>query len=255
MRFATVDINTSKKQLDLSISFLKGPSVEDQAKWDAYVVQNVDRWRGQVGLPGSSKKWAGGEPIEVANSQGQAIWVDVTGQAGGSAMGARGGMSPMMSGGMPGGIPTGRAPGSGSTQSTKIEYEGPEGWREQEAAGMREVDFDLGDEDAGAEVTIITAGGDLRGNVARWMRQVAGEAPTDAAVDAMLAGAEKFEVSGKPAQRFIIRGDAEKGQNSIDATIVPLEGGQSKFIKMTGNPETVARHTESMRTFLDSLSF
>lgn len=270
MRHATIDINTSKKQLDLSISFLTGPSVEDQEEWDAYVVQNVDRWRGQVGLEPSTDKWAGGQPIEVPQAQGPSVWVDVIGQAGSGAppmAGMGGGMmgGGMMGGPMSGAAPTGATPpsaaptgppsASAGANATEIEHVGPEGWQKQAARGMRELVYQVGEGETSAEVTLITAGGDLRSNVARWMKQVAGQAPEDAAVDEMLAGAEKFDVSGRPAQRFIIPGDVEKGQDSIDATIVEFEQGRSKFIKMTGHPETVAEQSNSMRTFLDSLSF
>ena len=120
---------------------------------------------------------------------------------------------------------------------------------------MRLVSIDVGPDAAPAEVTLIPAGGDLRSNVARWMGQVAGDPPDETALDAMMQGAEKIEVSGRPANRFIIEGDDSGPGISIDATVVPLDGGQSMFIKMTGPPKVVAQESKSMRTFLQSLSF
>ncbi|QDV87987.1 hypothetical protein [Stieleria magnilauensis] len=258
MRFATIDINTPKKQLDLSISNLSVPGTMDEAAWNDYVQQNVNRWRGQVGLKPSSEKWSGGESIELAAAEGQAVWVDLVGQPGAATaapMGMMPGAGPM---GMP---PAARPPVNASTGSppqgtptqTSLQSETPEGWERLDVrpGGMREAAFKVGE----SEITVITAGGDLRSNVARWMGQVAGGKPEESAVDEMMAGAEKFDVSGRPAQRFIIAGDAEKGQKSIDATIVEMEGGRSKFIKMTGDPETVAEQSDAMRAFLDSLSF
>lgn len=263
MRFATIDINTPKKQLDLSISNLSVPGTMDEAAWNDYVQQNVNRWRGQVGLKPSSEKWSGGESIELAAAEGQAVWVDLVGQPGAATaapMGMMPGAGPM---GMPpatrlpvnassGNASSGNAPQGTSTQ-TSLQSETPEGWERLDVrpGGMREAAFKVGE----SEITVITAGGDLRSNVARWMGQVAGGKPEESAVDEMMAGAEKFDVSGRPAQRFIIAGDAEKGQKSIDATIVEMEGGRSKFIKMTGDPETVAEQSDAMRAFLDSLSF
>lgn len=263
MRFATIDINTPKKQLDLSVSFLTSPGTTEGEKWDAYVVQNVDRWRGQVGLGPSTQKWSGGEPIEIAAAEGMSVLVDIIGDPG-SGGAASMGMPPMMSRGMGGPAPGGPAPGGArapaapavpAPERPEISSDTPEGWQKIQASGMRELAFKVGAEEAAAEVTVITAGGDLRSNVARWMGQVAGEKPEEAAVDAMMDSVQKFEVSSRDAQRFIIAGDADQGQESIDATIVDLGDGRSKFIKMTGNPKTVAEHTESMRTFLDSLSF
>lgn len=258
MRFATIDINTPTKQLDFSISSLPAPDKNDESAWDDYIQQNVNRWRGQVSLKPSTQKWAGGEPIDVAAATGQSIWVDIEGEPSSGGTGSMG----MMSGMMPGTGGFGATPGAasatmpgdaGQASAPSMNYERPAEWQKVDVTpgGMREAAFSIGQ----TEVTVITAGGNLRSNVARWMGQVAGAAPEDAAVDAMLEDAEKFEVSGRPAQRFIIPGDPEKGQSSIDATIVEMDGGRSKFIKMTGDPETVAEQSDSMRTFLDSLSF
>jgi hypothetical protein len=264
MRFATIDINTPKKQLDLSVSELSVPGEMDQEKWDAYVVQNVDRWRGQIGLRPSDEKWSGGEPIRVASAEERAVWIDLVGQPG--AKGSGGPMMPTVGG------PTGRLamrgsgdrdetggadPPIGQASASELKFETPEGWQmvKVRAGGIREAAFTIGSEEAAAEVTVVTAGGDLRSNVARWMGQVSGGSPEDSAVDEMLAGAEEIQVSGRPAQRFVIAGDDQKGQKSIDATIVPMGGGSSKFIKMMGAPQTVARQSDSLRTFLESLSF
>ena len=178
LRFATIDINTPKKQLDLSISSLSAPEKD----WDAYVAENVNRWRGQVGLAPSEDKWSGGQSIEIAAAQGQSIWVDVTGEPG------AGGAAPM--GMMPGGGPfqdgptdatMAADPTASEIETTELQSEVPPGWEKQAVSkgGMREAAFTVGQ----SEVTVITAGGDLRSNVARWMGQVAGTQPDDAAVD------------------------------------------------------------------------
>ncbi|WP_230773050.1 hypothetical protein [Roseiconus lacunae] len=261
MRFATVYINTAKKQLELTVSTL--PINGD---YPEYAAQNVNRWRNQVGLKPSDETWAGAEPLEMEVADKQALLADFVGEptSGGGSM-----MPPMMGGSMMGGgAMTGDALAGGSagkggessgqateTQSPKYDFETPEGWQEQEARGMRELSFVVGPEDATAEVTLITAGGDLRSNVARWMGQVIKGTPEDEAVDQMLTDAERFDVSGFEAQRFIIEGDAGLGQFSIDATIIPTEGNFSKFVKMTGPPKTVSEQRDAMKSFLQSLSF
>jgi hypothetical protein len=249
MRFATIDINTPSKQLDLSVSNLSAPAEMDDARWDAYVVSNVDRWRGQVGLSPSKQKWAGGEPIEIASAKGKAVWVDMVGQPGAAG-------PAMMPSSIPSSVSSNPTTGaSGSGRPSKLDYETPEGWQEGKAGGMREAEFKVGPPDAMAEITVIQAGGDLRSNVARWMGQIAEGTPEESAVDEMMANAEKFEVSGRPAQRFIIAGEVEKDQDSIDATIVKMDNGMSKFIKMKGAAKTVAEQSDSMRSFLNSLTF
>ena len=272
LRFATIDINTPTKQLDLSVSALGGPKPGDPG-WDAYVAQNVNRWRGQIGLDKSDDKWSGGESFEVASADGQAVFVDIVGEPGsggpsGNMMGnmAAGGSTPpfmrQAKSGESGVSPTeesaSNAPESDPSSSGGLKAEAPEdsGWRLGKRSMMRLAAFEAGPEDEVAQVTVISARGDLRDNVSRWMGQVQGGTPDDAAVDKMLANAEKLTVSGRPAQRFIIEGDASQDQQSIDATIVPLsDDGSSMFIKMTGPPETVKAETDSMRTFLETVSF
>jgi hypothetical protein len=269
MRVASIDINTPEKQLDLSVSTLSKPPGTDDTAWDDYVVQNVNRWRGQVGLQPSQEKWSGGEPIEVAAAEGPAVWVDLVGKPSDDASmsmnapfaggGPFSGGGPIAGGGPSGAGPSGAGPmppvSAPPAPAAKIDFDVPEGWRKKPAGGMRLVSVDVGPEDAPAEVTVIPAGGDLRSNVARWMGQVAGNQPDQAELDAMMDSAEKIEVSGRAATRFIIDGDGSEAGISIDATIVPLEGGRSMFIKMTGPPEVVAEQSDSMRTFLRSLSF
>ena len=247
MRFATIYINRPGKQLDLSVSSL--PSF---GEWDDYVKQNVERWRGQLNLDPSDETWSGGEPMKVAAAQGQSVWVDLIGaeeQATAAPMPSFASAAPI-SNDLASNDPT-----TNDQSKSQLDFERPDGWRVGKESSMRLAAFFAGPEDRQAEVTVIPAGGDLRGNVARWMGQVIqGEAKAED-VDQMLANAEKRSVSGREAQRFIILGDAEKGQNSIDATIVPLDGGFSMFIKMTGPAETVQEQSDAMSSFLDSLAF
>jgi hypothetical protein len=159
---------------------------------------------------------------------------------------------------------------SGQTDSSdaesKLKYDRPEGWRDGRMSMMRMAAFNVGPEDAAAEVTVITAGGDLRGNVARWMGQIREGAVPDEEVDSALENAEKLEVGGREAQRFILRpavaSDTESADDAgpakasaIDATIVPLEGGFSVFIKMTGPAAVIDGQSEQMKAFLKSLDF
>ncbi|TWU36525.1 hypothetical protein Q31b_48060 [Novipirellula aureliae] len=273
MRFASVNIDTPEKQLDLSIS-----SLSTQSDWDAEVLANVNRWRRQFGIPPSSKKWAEGEAFEVAAADEQAIWVDLKTEAtdDNPAMAAGPMTAPPMADVMNSRMPnddvhSGLAmPASAAEQpataesqedakedadaNSKIKYERPDGWRTGRMSSMRLAAFNVGPEDAEAEITIIPAGGDLRGNVARWLGQIRPSGVSDETVDKMIEDAEKIVVDGKESQRFILEGEESDGKTtSIDATIVPLEDGFSLFIKMTGPAETVADQYEATTSFIQSL--
>lgn len=121
---------------------------------------------------------------------------------------------------------------------------------------MRMAAFDLGTSEKTAELTIIQAGGDLRGNVDRWLGQVLGQPPAAEVVDAALQAAVPLSVSGREAQRFYLNSSdpaAADGQ-AIDATIVPLDNGMSLFIKATGPAATLLEERERIGKFMESIS-
>ena len=146
--------------------------------------------------------------------------------------------------------------------SSKLKFDRPEGWRDGRMSSMRLAAFSVGPEDAPAEVTIISAGGNLRNNVARWMGQIRQSAVPDEDVDAAFEDAEKMDISGRPAQRFVLlppkeesATDSSEGATAIDGTMVPLSDDFAMFIKMTGPVETVQQQSEQMKSFLESLQF
>jgi hypothetical protein len=252
MRVATLLIDTPEAQLDVSISKL--PTTGD---WDEQVALNVNRWRGQMKLSESSDKWAGATPLAVAiPTDKQAVWVDLTGEmAGGSLADSpapfapRTPLPPMQTASQP-------AAEDSADAESPLKFETPEGWRPGKKSMMRLEAFNIGPEDATAELTIISAGGDLRGNVARWLGQVRGDTPPDEVVDAALAAAESIKVSGRDGQRYYLSGGDTTSDNAaqaIDATIVPMESGMSLFIKATGPTKTLENEKERIGDFIRSL--
>lgn len=265
MREATLMIDTPTRELELAISRLP-----KSGGWDDQVSMNVNRWRGQLDLADSDQPWAGGEPFEVVGIDGDepAIWVDLTGELGAGPGAMSGPMSGMA--GQPSGSsapPIGRpaadvpppspsgSPASPSANSDKLKYDVPEGWRDGKMSMMRLAAFNIGPAERPAELTIIPAGGDVRGNVDRWIGQVRGEQPPADVVDAALAAAVDLQVSGRQGQRFFLEpADGADDAQAIDATIVPLEDGMSLFIKATGPAETLGEERQRIGEFLESIS-
>lgn len=265
MRFATININTEDKQLDFSISTLAAP----EEGWDPYVKLNVDRWRKQVGLGNGEAPWAGAVEMTVAAAAPAAedqksVWADFTGmppEGSGQSM-----MPPFMQGMMGAGgggsvAPPGAGQGSSPPPSSPAEqpnpnlgFDQPESWRPGKMNTMREAAFNLGPSDREAELTVMTLGGGLEANVSRWVRQVMGQAPSDEELKAIMEGKQTLTVSGREAFRFIISGP-DSATQAIDGTIIPLADGQSKFIKVTGPPDTVKEEQENTAAFLKSLKF
>lgn len=244
MRFATVEIPSEPLPLELTIS-----SLTKSAAWDELVAMNVNRWRTQLSLAESDQPFAGAEVFKTEQSvDGEAsVWVDIEGEMSDAPSmsapfaGATAADAPM---------PTPVATEQGSAKPLK--YETPEGWREGRSGGMRMAAFNVGSEQAPAELTVIIAGGDVRSNVERWLGQIRPEGVDAATLDAVMGEAVKMEVAERPAQRFVLTGTGEKPQ-SIDATLVTLEEDVHLFVKMTGDATTVANESGRIEQFLNSI--
>ncbi len=261
MRFRTFLIDTPEAQLDLSIS-----SLPRAGEWDQQVTMNVNRWRGQLQLAPSTEHWAGAGSIEVAALSQPAVWVDLVGEQSGGGMSAPNmgpGMGPMTGPGMSSAIgaanpvqPENSKPSEPAADEAEspLEYKLPEGWVVGEKKMMRLASFQIGTADAPAELTVIPAGGDLRGNVERWLGQIRSTPPSNEDVDKALEAAEKLKVFGRDSTRYQLTSDqAGDTANAIDATIVPLEDGFSLFIKATGPKHVITAQRERIGQFLDSL--
>ncbi|WP_419189655.1 hypothetical protein [Stieleria marina] len=257
-RYASIDVMVPGKQLDISISKLS-----KQDDWDKYVAMNVNRWRGQLGLESSEDKWAGGDSIDVASADGQSVWVDMLGDPSKASNSmappfARGPMSGSMAGGPMSGGPPSTSPAKETAApkaDSRLKFDTPEGWRDGKKSMMRLAAFNVGPEDTEAVITVMQAGGDLRANVARWIGQIRqGQVPDDV-VDQAMADAQEVKVAGRDAKRYVLTGEKADEGDAIDATIVPLEGGFSMFVKMTGPAATVSDQNDAMVEFLESLKF
>lgn len=248
LRYASFNVDTESKQLDVSISAL--PIRED---WSEFVVANVNRWRRQLGLEPSQAEWADGDEIEVASSGQPAVWVDLLEDP--TAKKAPAMSPPFASQAGPLMAPPESPPPSREESESPLKFERPDGWRDGRMSSMRLAAFNVGPEDSPAEVTVIAAGGGLRENVDRWLGQVRGGEVPKEVVDQAMKDAERLKIAGRAAQRFILTGEDPKVGNAIDATIVALDGGASMFIKMTGPAATVTSQTDALTAFLQSLQF
>lgn len=253
MRFASISVETPEKQLDISIS-----SLSLQEDWDQQVIANVNRWRGQLELENSDEPLAGGEPLVVESSDGKGVWVDFVGDPSTSSpsmLPPFANRSKTTKSDIPPVSPTVEKSEEtlAANDDPRIQYSRPDGWRAGRASSMRLASFSVGPEDSAAEMTVIVAGGDLRGNVSRWIGQVMEKEIAESILDETLEAAERIQVDGRDAQRFYLVSELEDSQ-AIDGTIVPLGPDQSVFIKMTGPSRTVESQKNQISDFIKSLS-
>ena len=165
MRYATIEAGAADQVLDLSVTVLP----RNEPNFDVYTLSNVNRWRGQLGLPplAIGRLHDGVEELELDGAA--ATLVDLVGHK------PKDGMSraPFAAGQMPPEVPPIAASGQRADQTPDappLTYDVPSGWTETSAGGLRKAAFAIADGDKQAEVTVIAlpaAGGALLPNVNR----------------------------------------------------------------------------------------
>ncbi len=244
MRFATVKVPTEQGPVDLSVIPLRTPPGD----YDQYVLANVNRWRGQLGLAPISANQLTSETTKVTTAEGEAIVVNLVSPSGG----------PKAPSGGPAGLPAGHPPIGGgaaptpagqTTASTgtkpKISFEAPEHWKPAPAVTFSVLAFQVQDGDKKAQVTVTPAGGDLLSNVNRWRRQVGLSAIS---AEQLRQSSEPIEVSGASGTYVRLVGQSE----SILGVVVTVKG-QTWFVKLKGDKNLAAKEEAAFRKFVQSL--
>lgn len=241
MRFATIIAPAGDTSVEATVTQL--PATDP---WPQLVTANVNRWRGQIGLEPVEDGLAASESLELAQHESPAVLVDVTGTRGpGSSMST---VPPMMAESAAATAPP-PVMNSSPAAASELKYDVPEGWRDGRAGVMRLAAFEAGPVDAIVEITVIRAGGDIEGNIRRWLGQIRADVPDELVAEA-IAEAEPVERPGGTGQLFRLTGDSGR---SIFAVIFPEEDGSSLFVKMTGDSETAVAEEDALVAFASSL--
>ncbi len=227
-----------------------------------YVLLNVNRWRKQLALQPQQWEEMSKEIVELPElSQGEsrAYLVKLSGTGTGS-------MAPFA--GQLGNAP---APPMAEPKATTDEakdsgltYQGPEGWREIEASGMRRAAFEISEAEKSGEVTVIAAGGDIEANIGIWIGQVGVEA-TEELKRSTLDSAQEISVNGVTAKLYTIVGQAggesaNTGSSSTPPSAilvadVPWREQESLFVKFKGDAVLAELQREKFVDFLKSIKW
>jgi hypothetical protein len=269
MRAATIRIPADDEPLELSVIGLPWRGTPDE------VLSNVNRWREQMKLPELSQEQLPEATREIKAEDATITVVDLRGHFdGGGAMmppfagaaGSRAGGSAELPPGHPPIDPAPHSPQPGQSAPAPVaapKLEAPEDWQQQPAAGMRKADYQIGDDEKGARVTVIdfpaSAGpkiADPLENVNRWRSEV-GMPPINK--DQLEQTSENVEVDGHPAVYVkLIPDPAERQQSQPErATLGALvnAGERIWFFKMTGDRDVVDSQVDAFESFLKSARF
>ncbi|RMF44496.1 MAG: hypothetical protein D6753_02385 [Planctomycetota bacterium] len=242
------------------------------AEWERYVLDNINRWRGQLGLPAA--QWGEIQSLlkelpALADGERAAYWIELEGQAGG------GGGPFMGAGRMPGFAP---GPGSGESDARpaesdpaerrsdaasavadagagSLEFDAPAHWQAQDVRGssMRLAAFRVDRQGQSGEVTLVEAGGDIRANLGIWFGQV-GVQPDPGMIDQVVDSATTVNVNGVAAKVYLV-GGSEAGQGEAILVADIPRGAQSLFVKMKGDAGLVQAEREAFERFVASIQW
>lgn len=233
MRLATIVVPTVGTPIELSVIGL--PS---RGEWDAYVRTNVDRWRGQMGLPTGGDD--GVAPLAEVGEQARLVdlagWFDDGGMAASAPFAA----------GAPPKPAAPSAPAPPVAPSGGLSHTPPDGWTDKPGSAMRKASLAT---PGGAEVTAysfpnVAAMSDPLSNVNRWRGEV-GLAPTTA--EDLADSDEEIELLGEPGRYYELVGESE-------TTLVAMTSrGQSVwFFKLRGPGEEATAQRDEFRAWLAS---
>ena len=253
-------LQEQQRGLSATITQLASPSQADGSAWQEWVKVNVNRWRGQLKL--AEQEWdtmkAELEELKPLNQgDARAYYVSLqgkgSGQMGGPFSGGPFSGGPFSGGQRPGPPLAGQTGGARQESAApELKFTVPGGWEQSPASGMRMATFKVAEGDLQAEVTVISAGGDDRSNVARWQRQLTPDASEDV-IDGVMKAADRFEVNGVPAELYSIKGAEGPDQGAFLAAIIPWQPTSKLFVKFIGPAKLAEQQRESFTMFVKTL--
>jgi hypothetical protein len=237
MRFATLRVAGPAPGLELSVIRLpRGDKSEA-----AHVLDNVNRWRGQLSLPPITAEQLPDQTQTIDVSGVKTTLVDLVGTRKADGM-----AQPPFAGGT---FPRAVAPAVAPPEE-ELTYDLPSGWVVGEASGLRKVSLGVEHGDQRAEITVIDLGGvagDKLANVNRWRQQINLEETT---ADKLAAEVKQLPLGKQTADYVELIGD----KKSILAAML-ARGDQVWFFKMMGDTELVRRERERFESFVRSVRF
>jgi hypothetical protein len=238
LRYATLRIGSQEPPLELSVIPLPRSSKET----DKYILDNVNRWRTQVGL----------EPIAASDLPAQTQTLTVDGRqvttvllVGPGAGGGSGGSAAAT-------VPPGAAGGAARRASGEapLSYEAPSHWQPAPPSAFSVLAFRVAEGGQTLEITVSTAGGDLLANVNRWRGQVGLGPWTEAELTGAVQNIRTLGTEGKYVQ---LVGPGTEGRGQTILGVVAQAAGQTWFIKLRGDSALAAREQPHFEAFVASL--
>ncbi|MEN0110656.1 MAG: hypothetical protein AAF805_08010 [Planctomycetota bacterium] len=228
MRLATLRVPTSGEPIELSVIGLPV-----RGGWEASVASNVDRWRGQMGLP-----TGGVEGVEPLGDGDNARLVDLIGwfNDGGMTRSAPFASKP----------PPNANPAAAPAPSGGLRHTPPDGWTDKPGSAMRKASLAT---PGGAEVTAfsfpnVPAMADPLSNVNRWRKELS-LPPTTA--EELAEAEQPVELLGEPGRYYEL-----VGESATTLVAMTTRSNLVWFFKLRGPGEEAEAQRDAFREWLAS---
>jgi hypothetical protein len=245
MRFATIRIAAEEGSLEMSVI----PLPTGEGSFDAYLLSNVNRWRGQFGLEPIAEDQLAEHAHKI--ELGETMWlVKFEGRMSQTGMGAApfAGKAAERSS-ESSSKPRGAAPGR---DATPFDCQIPDGWMAGQAGQFQQAVYDVHDGDRKVTISVSAVGGDLIENVNRWREQVQ---LTRLEASDLEKEMRKIKVDGQDGIYVEAIGpESAKLRETILGVIVEAQGRQW-FLKLRGDAELAAREKPNFEKFVQSIRF
>lgn len=244
IRFATLKSGSPDRPLETSVTSL--PSGDDE---QAYILSNINRWRGQLKQkPVTALDLADGiEEVPLAEGTATLVTIVGTGGAGDS-------MRPPFAGGVdPGATPPSRP---AAEPSSPLKYDTPDGWQPGELQVSRggisirhEAAFMVERDGKQVEITVdrLPPFRDLSANVNRWRAQVKLDAWS---AEELAEQVEKIDIGGTSGDYVEIVGPEETILGAI-----AIRDNAAFYFKLKGANDLAADQQTAFREFISSVRF
>lgn len=261
MRFATLRVPSEGELLELSVIPL--PSDGDT---QAAALANVNRWRGQLSLPPTTRDDLAKESVSVELEGGiQATVVNLVGKLSGNRMGAApfanapfaGGnaLPPMNRPPAKSDVPQADPAAAASADKPPFSFKTPEGWQPGKSGGFRKAAFNIRRDQLKAEMTVIdlaAGAGELLPNVNRWREQVHLPAITQKELDESL---QHLPIAGEQAAYVELDGPETDGRSQTILGAVLVRGDRAWFFKLQGDTAVAEAEKPHFAAFVKSIQF
>ena len=265
MRAATFTMGDPPNQVECSVIALPN----DDPASDEYILPNVNRWRGQLGLATQTleEMKADDDFHQFDLADGTTItWVNLSGKVpappGSEASAAKGPMAPSDSSAAGPSLPPGHPPtgggaskpavaGAGSpTSIPEMGFDVPKGWVSGSLKPFRKISWNIDLDGKTAEFyvsSLAAAGSDVAQNVNRWRGQAGLKSLNE---EELSNEVDDISIGGESGSLIVISGEK---QSIIGA--IAVKGDTGWFFKLVGDPDVVSHEKDNVRAFLNSVKF